>query len=93
MRLPCYPTNLVRFRQALGEAGVEGLVATTIAAGVQMKAIKPTEFERVIVRQHSPGEGHRLSDRQPAAGSGAGQGGSTGQTRRHLAQADLCHGR
>lgn len=49
MRLPCDPTNLVRFRQALGEAGVEELLATTIAAAVQMKAIKPTEFERVIV--------------------------------------------
>lgn len=49
MRLPCDPTNLVRFRQILGEAGVEELLATTIAAAVQMKAIKPAEFERVIV--------------------------------------------
>lgn len=49
MRLPCDPTNLVRFRQILGEAGVEELLATTIAAAVQMKVIKPAEFERVIV--------------------------------------------
>jgi IS5 family transposase len=48
-RLPCDPTNLVRFRQALGEAGVEELLATTIAAAVQMKAVRPAEFERVIV--------------------------------------------
>jgi IS5 family transposase len=48
-RLPCDPTNLVRFRQALGEAGVEELLATTMAAAVQMKAVKPAEFERVIV--------------------------------------------
>lgn len=48
-RLPCDPTNLVRFRQALGEAGVEELLATTIAAAVQMKAVTPAEFERVIV--------------------------------------------
>ena len=48
-RLPCDPTNLVRFRQALGEAGVEELLAATIAAAVQMKAVKPVEFERVIV--------------------------------------------
>lgn len=48
-RMPCDPTNLVRFRQALGEAGVEELLATTIAAATQMKAIKPVEFERVIV--------------------------------------------
>ena len=47
--LPCDPTNLVRFRQALGEGGVEELLATTIAAAVQMKAVKPAEFERVIV--------------------------------------------
>jgi IS5 family transposase len=48
-RLPRDPTNLVRFRQALGEAGVEELLATTITAAVQMKAVKPSEFERVIV--------------------------------------------
>jgi transposase, IS5 family len=48
-RLPCDPTNLVRFRQSLGEAGVEELLATTIAAAVQMKAVTPAEFERVIV--------------------------------------------
>jgi transposase, IS5 family len=48
-RLPCDPTNLVRFRQALGEAGVEELLATTIAAATQMKAVTPAEFERVIV--------------------------------------------
>lgn len=48
-RLPCDPTNLVRFRQALDEAGVEELLATTIAAAVQMGAVKPAEFERVIV--------------------------------------------
>lgn len=48
-RLPCDPTNLVRFRQALGEAGVEELLATTIASAVQMKAVTPVEFERVIV--------------------------------------------
>ncbi|MEZ2355061.1 transposase, partial [Caballeronia sp. RCC_10] len=46
-RLPCDPTNLVRFRQALGEAGVEEMLATTIAAAVQMKAVRPAEFERV----------------------------------------------
>jgi len=47
--LPCSPTNLVRFRQALGEAGVEELLAATIGAAVQMKAVKSSEFERVIV--------------------------------------------
>ena len=39
----------MRFRQALGEAGVEDMLATTIAAAVQMKAVRPSEFERVIV--------------------------------------------
>lgn len=48
-RMPCDPSNLVRFRQALGEAGLEELLATTIAAATQMKAITPAEFERVIV--------------------------------------------
>ena len=48
-RLPCDPTNLGRFRQALGEAGVEELLATTIAVAVDMKAVAPNEFTRVIV--------------------------------------------
>ncbi|CAJ0784629.1 hypothetical protein R8510_05282 [Ralstonia chuxiongensis] len=48
-RLPCAPTNLVDFRQALGEAGVEELLATTIAVAMQMGAIKPADFERVII--------------------------------------------
>jgi|GEM_PF-2651358 hypothetical protein len=52
MWLPCAPTNLVRFRQALGEAGVEELLATTIAAALQMKVAKPAEFERVAKYPH-----------------------------------------
>ncbi|CAJ0780006.1 IS5 family transposase [Ralstonia chuxiongensis] len=46
---PCDTSQIVRFRQALGEAGVEELLATTIATAVQMGAVKPVEFERVIV--------------------------------------------
>ncbi|KML41966.1 hypothetical protein VL15_37865 [Burkholderia cepacia] len=48
-RLPCSPTNLVRFRQALGEAGVEELLATTIVVAANMKAVTAAEFERAIV--------------------------------------------
>lgn len=48
-RLPCDATQLGRFRRVLGEAGVEQLLKTTIEAAVTMKAVKPTEFERVIV--------------------------------------------
>lgn len=48
-RLPCDATGLVRFRQALGEAGVEELLAKTIEAAVELKAIKPAALERVIV--------------------------------------------
>jgi hypothetical protein len=47
--LPCDPCNLVRFRQALGEAGEGELLATTIAAAVQIGAIQPTEFGCVTV--------------------------------------------
>lgn len=48
-RLPCDATQLGRFRRLLGEAGVEELLAITIEAAVGMKAIKPAEFECVIV--------------------------------------------
>ncbi|MDE2150229.1 MAG: IS5 family transposase [Gammaproteobacteria bacterium] len=48
-RLPCDATQLGRFRSAIGEAGVEELLKATIEAAVQMQAVKPAEFERVIV--------------------------------------------
>ena len=48
-RRPCDATQIGRFRKALGEAGVEELLKTTIEAAVAMKAIRPAEFERVIV--------------------------------------------
>ncbi|MFT7772149.1 IS5 family transposase [Roseateles sp.] len=48
-RLPCDATQIGRFRRVLGEAGVEQLLKSTIEAAVGMKAIRPAEFERVIV--------------------------------------------
>ncbi|WP_063911020.1 IS5/IS1182 family transposase [Burkholderia ubonensis] len=48
-RLPRSPTNLAQFRQTLGGAGVEELLATTIAVVANMKVFIAAEFERVIV--------------------------------------------
>ena len=48
-RLPCDATQIGRFRSALGEAGVEELLKATIDTAVASKAIRPAEFERVIV--------------------------------------------
>jgi IS5 family transposase len=48
-RLPCDATQIGRFRRALGEGGVEQLLKTTIEAAVDMKAVRKSEFERVIV--------------------------------------------
>jgi IS5 family transposase len=48
-RLPCDATQIGRFRTAIGEAGVEELLAATLNTAVQTKAIKPVEFERIIV--------------------------------------------
>jgi transposase, IS5 family len=48
-RLPCDATQIGRFRGVLGEAGVEELLKATIDAAVKMKAVRPSEFERVIV--------------------------------------------
>lgn len=47
--LPCDPSNLTRFRRALELAGVEEMLAKTIEAAVALDAVKPQEFERVIV--------------------------------------------
>jgi transposase, IS5 family len=48
-RLPCDPTQIGRFRRAVGEEGLEQLFKATIETAVQIKAIKPSELERVIV--------------------------------------------
>ena len=48
-RLPCDPTQIGRFRRALGEDGLEQLLKATIDTAVAIKAVKPVELERVIV--------------------------------------------
>lgn len=47
--LPCDKAQLSRFRKALGEAGVEELLKTTIEASVAIGAVKKVDLERVIV--------------------------------------------
>ena len=48
-RLPCDATQIGRFRSAIGEAGVEELLKATIDTAVATKAVRPSEFERVII--------------------------------------------
>ncbi len=48
-RLPCDATQIGRFRAAIGEAGMEELLKATIDTAVETKAVRPSEFERVIV--------------------------------------------
>lgn len=48
-KLPCDATQLGRFRSRLGEAGMEELLKATIDTAVATKAVRPSEFERVIV--------------------------------------------
>ena len=48
-RLPCDATQIGRFRRAIGEAGVEELLKATIDTAIATKAVRPEEFERVIV--------------------------------------------
>lgn len=48
-RLPCDATQIGRFRSAIGEAGVEELLKATIDTALASKAIRPAEFERLIV--------------------------------------------
>ena len=48
-RLPCDATQIGRFRTAIGEAGMERILAATIDTAVASNAIKPAEFERIIV--------------------------------------------
>ena len=48
-RLPCDATQIGRFRRAIGEAGMEAILKASIDTAVDIKAIKPAEFERIIV--------------------------------------------
>jgi IS5 family transposase len=48
-RLPCDATQIGRFRTAIGEAGVEELLKATLDTAIKAKAVRPTEFERIIV--------------------------------------------
>jgi IS5 family transposase len=48
-RVPCDPSQIGRFRTAIGEAGVETILKATIDTAVATKAVTPSEFERVIV--------------------------------------------
>ena len=47
--LPCDATQIGRFRTAIGEAGMQAILKATIGTAVASKAIKPAEFERIIV--------------------------------------------
>ena len=48
-RQPCDATILAKFRQLLGDEGVEELLAQTINVAVELKLVKPQELARVIV--------------------------------------------
>ncbi|NJN47181.1 MAG: IS5 family transposase, partial [Candidatus Competibacteraceae bacterium] len=48
-RFPCHPTSLVKWRQRLGEAGGEELLAATVQAGLRSRVITPTSLKRVVV--------------------------------------------
>lgn len=47
--LPCDPTSLTRYRNHLDEAGVEEMLAQTISAAKQLKAVKRPDLKRIIV--------------------------------------------
>ena len=48
-RLPCDATTLVKFRQLLGEEGVEELLAQTINVAVSLQLIERQDLARVVV--------------------------------------------
>ena len=48
-RPPCDATQIGRFRSAIGETGMQVILRATIDTALASKAIKPAEFERIIV--------------------------------------------
>jgi hypothetical protein len=49
MGCPIDPSSMTRWRPRLGEAGAEALLKEMIETGLRMKAIKPTQLQRVNV--------------------------------------------
>ena len=47
--LPVNPSSLTRWRQRLGERGVESLLSATIDAAIEAKAVKSRDLKRVTV--------------------------------------------
>ena len=47
--LPLNPSSLTRWRQRLGEQGVESLLSATIDAAIESKAVKARDLKRVTV--------------------------------------------
>jgi IS5 family transposase len=47
--LPIHPTSMTKWRAKIAAAGAEPLLAETIAAGLQLKAVKPQSLQRVVV--------------------------------------------
>ena len=48
-RFPCDPSSLTRFRNRLGEAGVEELLAQTIEAAKDLKAVRNADLEQIVI--------------------------------------------
>lgn len=48
-RLPIHPTSMTRWRKKIAAAGAEKLLEETLAAGLQLKIVKPADLQRVVV--------------------------------------------
>jgi len=46
---PIHASSMTRWRKRIGEAGAEELLKETIAAGLRLKAVKPTQLKRVNI--------------------------------------------
>jgi IS5 family transposase len=70
-RQPCDPAQISHFCREMGEAVVEQPLKTTIDAAVAMRAIKKSEFQRVIADTTVQSKAIAGLRREPAAGGGS----------------------
>ena len=47
--MPIHPTSMTRWRKKIASAGAEQLLVETIAAGLELKVVKPQDLQRVVV--------------------------------------------
>jgi hypothetical protein len=88
--LPIRPTSMTKWRANIAAADAGRLLAETIAAGLQLKIVKPQSLQRMVVDTTVQPKGGGLSHRREVVRRHAAAAGADGAARRTSSVAKLC---